>query len=154
MSHSYVSRDDTSTKEAYQGGPRVSTRRRILVLEHDDQIRNLVCTHLIAIGFEVASEDNGMSGLSRMACDWEAHQIHGLLMELQLPVLGGLAILQEMNERFPEIPVIAMSDSAHVGKLRQAMKLGAREYLIKPFDPELFRHKCQSVFLGEPALPR
>jgi two-component system response regulator GlrR len=125
-----------------------STRRRILVIDHDDDTRGLLCDQLSAFGFEVAVEDNGVSGLSRVAYDWDSAPFHGLLVELQMPILGGLAVLQEMAERFPSVPVIAMSDSAHVGKLRQAMKLGAREYLIKPFDRELFRRKCQSVFLG------
>ncbi|HSA63007.1 MAG TPA: response regulator [Nitrospiraceae bacterium] len=128
---------------------RPSIRRRILVIDHEDDVRGLLCDHLSALGFEVAAEDNGMSGLSRVACDWDTAPFHGLLVELQMPVLGGLAVLQEMVERFPTVPVIAMSDSAHVAKLRQAMKLGAREYLIKPFDRELFRRKCENVFLRD-----
>ena len=124
-----------------------SLRRRILVIDHDDEVRGMLCDQLSSFGFEVAAEDNGMSGLSRVTYDWETAPFHGMLVELQMPVLGGLAILQEMAERFPTVPVIAMSDSTHVGKLRQAMKLGAREYLIKPFDRELFRLKCMTIFL-------
>ncbi len=125
-----------------------STPRRIIVIDHDDDVRGMLCDQLSAFGFEVAAEDNGVSGLSRVAYDWETAPFHGMLVELQMPVLGGLAVLQEMAERFPTVPVIAMSDSAHVGKLRQAMKLGAREYLIKPIDRELFRRKCTAVFLN------
>lgn len=124
------------------------TRRRILVIDHDDEVRGLLCDRLSALGFEVAAEDNGVSGLSRIAYDWDTAPFHGMLVELQMPVLGGLAVLQEMSERFPTVPVIAMSDAAHIGKLRQAVTMGAREYLIKPFDPELFRRKCLCVFLN------
>jgi DNA-binding NtrC family response regulator len=52
-----------------------------------------------------------------------------------------------MCERFPTVPVIVMSDSLHLAKLRHAMKLGAKEYLVKPFDPELVRRKCLNVFI-------
>lgn len=125
----------------------LSARRRILVIDHHDDIRGLLCDHLSAIGFEVAAADNGISGLSRLASDHETRPFHGVLVELQMPVLGGLAVLQEMRERFPSVPVIVMSDALHVTKLREAMKAGAKEYLVKPFDSGLFRHKCMSVFL-------
>lgn len=123
-------------------------RRRILVIDHDDDVRGHLCQELSALGFEVTAEDNGVSGLSRISSNWETAPFHGLLVELQMPVLGGLAVLQEMVERFPTVPVIAMSDAAHIGKLRQAVKLGAHEYVIKPFDSELLRRKCLCVFLN------
>lgn len=153
MRLSSIRHDHTAMEEAPTAMNRPATRRRILVIDHDDDVRGLLCDQLCAFGFEVAAEDNGVSGLSRVAYDRDTAPIHGLLVELQMPVLGGLAVLQEMVERFPTVPVIAMSDSSHVGKLRQAMKLGAREYLIKPFDRELFRRKCQNVFLGGIELP-
>ena len=153
MKLSTIGHDHASMEETPSVMNRPSARRRILVIDHDDDVRGLLCDQLSALGFEVAAEDNGVSGLSRVAYDWDTAPFHGLLVELQMPVLGGLAVLQEMAERFPTVPVIAMSDSAHVGKLRQAMKLGAREYLIKPFDRELFRRKCQNVFLESTESP-
>lgn len=125
---------------------RPGARPRILVIDDNDDIRGALCNRLSAIGFEVAAENNGVSGLSRLAHDWETAPFHGLLVELQMPVLGGMAVLQEMRERFPSVPVIVMSDAKHIAKLRQAMQLGAKEYLVKPFDPELVRRKCLHVF--------
>jgi DNA-binding NtrC family response regulator len=125
---------------------RIGARPRVLVIDDDGDLRGALCDRLSAIGFDVAAENNGVSGLSRVACDWETSPFHGLLVELQMPVLGGMAVLQEMCERFPSVPVIVMSEAKHIAKLRQAMKLGAKEYLVKPFDPELVRRKCLSVF--------
>lgn len=125
---------------------RLGARPRILVIDDNDDTRGALCDRLSAIGFDVAAENNGVSGLSRVAYDRETAPFHGLLVELQMPVLGGMAVLQEMCERFPSVPVIVMSDAKHIAKLRQAMKLGAKEYLVKPFDPELVRRKCLSVF--------
>ena len=124
--------------------------RRLLVIDREDESRQTLCAHLRSFGFEVAVEEDGMSGLSRLVNEWNTAPFHGMLVELHVPVLGGLAVLQEMSERFPTVPVIAMSDATHVAKLRQAVNLGAKEYLIKPFDAELFRRKCSSVFLSEP----
>ena len=123
-----------------------SLPRRILIIDHDQHVRKVLSEQLTGLGFMVTEEDTGISGLSRMTSQADSAPFHGLLVELQLPVLGGLAVLQEIGERFPTVPVIAMSDDSHVGKLRQAVKLGAKEYLLKPFDSELLRRKCMSVF--------
>lgn len=146
-------RDDVAMKEVERTMNGPASRPRILVIDHDDEARTVLCNQLSAFGFEAVTENNGVSGLSRVASDYETTPIHGLLVELQMPVLGGLAVLQEMVERFQTVPVIVMSDAAHVAKLRQAIRLGAREYLIKPIDRELLRRKCEGVFLEEKGLP-
>jgi CheY-like chemotaxis protein len=152
MQLSTSARQEESMSEAPMVMSSVSTRRRILVIDHDADVRGMLCDRLSALGFDVAAEDNGISGLTRVAYDWETAPFDGLLVELQMPVLGGLAVLQEMRDRFPAVPVIVMSDSSRIGKLRQAMKLGAKEYLVKPFDAELVRRKCLNVFHDGTAL--
>lgn len=124
------------------------TRRRILVIDHDDDARETLAEHLTALGFDVAGDNNGLSGLARMVGEWDHAPFHGLLLELQIPQFGGLAVLKEMCTRFPTVPVMVMSDAAHLGTLRQAVNLGAREYVLKPFDAELVRRKCLNVFLN------
>ena len=144
-------RQGVANKEASVAMETLPSRRRILVIDHEEDVRGFLCDRLSGLGFEVAAENNGFSGLSRVTHDCDTAPFHGMLVELQMPILGGLAVLQEMRERFPSISVIVMSDSVHLGKLRQAMKQGAKEYIVKPFDMELFRRKCMSVFLGERA---
>jgi DNA-binding NtrC family response regulator len=121
-------------------------QRRILVIDHDDETRNIVCEHLLRLGFSVARDDNGISGLIRIAHEKARAPFDGLVLELDMPVLGGMAILQEMRERHPEIPVIVTAISGQIKRLRDAMNLGAKEYLVKPFDSDLFRRKCRLIF--------
>lgn len=120
--------------------------RRILVIDGDHDVRGILRDRLSALGFDVTAEADGPSGLSRIANDQPTNPFHGLLIELYLPGLDGLAVLQEVRSRFPSVPVVVMADSMHVANLRQAMNVGATEYIVKPFDSELFRRKCLSVF--------
>lgn len=120
--------------------------RRILIIDQDEMVRTRLCEQLAGIGFLVAQEDTGPSGLSRITREAERAPFHGLLVELDMPIVGGLAVLQQVAERFPDVRVIMMSDAGHIGTLRQAVKLGAAEYLVKPFDPELLHRKCLSIF--------
>lgn len=123
-----------------------SIPRRILVIDHDDRARDIVCEHLLKLGFSVAKEDSGISGLVRIAHEKARAPFDGLVLELDMPVLGGMAILQEMRERHPEIPVLVTATPGQIKRLREAMNLGAKEYLVKPFDAELFTRKCRRIF--------
>jgi DNA-binding NtrC family response regulator len=123
-------------------------RRRILVVDHDDDIRLSVCSHLAQWGFEAEGEDNGVSGLARLAQTDPVTEFAGMLLEMDMPVLGGMAVLQEMKDRHPAIPVIVMARIPHIDKLRNAVRLWAHEYIVKPLDQELLKLKCASVFTG------
>ena len=139
-----------SSSEHQPGEPEEKpVRPRLLVVDHHEDNRLIICDRLQAMGFEVVSEDDGISGLRRVAYEARGVPIHGMLLELTMPGLGGMAVLQEMRDRHLEVPVIVMSDADHLGRLREAIKLGAREYLVKPFDNELLKRKCLRVFLGE-----
>ena len=123
-------------------------RRRILVIDHDDDIRLSVCSQLAQWGFEAEGEDNGVSGLARLAQTNPVTEFAGMLLEMDMPVLGGMAVLQEMKDRHPAIPVIVMARIPHIDKLRNAVRLWAHEYIVKPLDQELLKLKCASVFSG------
>ena len=121
---------------------------RILVIDHDDDARRIVCDRLLQMGFDAVEEDNGVSGLARIAHVSGDAPFAGVALELDMPVLGGMAVLQELRDRYPDIPVIVMSHSILIHRLREAVKLGAREYLVKPFDSQLFRIKCLHTFVN------
>lgn len=123
-----------------------SVQRRILVIDHNDDSRLSVCDQLTQWGFEAEGEYNGVSGLARLAQMTPGHEFASMLLKLDMPVLGGLAVLQEMKDRHPAIPVIVMARVPHINKLRNAVQMWAQEYIVKPFDPELLKVKCASVF--------
>lgn len=124
------------------------TPRRILVIDHDDDIRLAACDQLEQWGFVAVGEDNGVSGLARLAQPQAGTGFAGMLLEMDMPVIGGMAVLQEMKDRHPAIPVIVMARIPHINKLRDAVRMWAQEYIVKPFDPELLKLKCASVFSG------
>ena len=141
-------RHDIMTQQEPSIRPDLSVQRRILVIDHDDDVRLSVCNQLARWGFEAEGEDNGVSGLARLAQTAPDAEFAGLLLEMDMPVLGGMAVLQEMKDRHPTIPVIVMARTPHIDKLRNAVRMWAQEYIVKPFDPELLKLKCASVFSG------
>ena len=120
--------------------------RRILIVDDDPQVRATICERLQAWGYEAVEADSGHAGLMRIIFDSVRHPIHGVLLDLHMPILGGMAVLHEMSEQHPDIPVIVMSEVNEIHAAREAVKQGAREYVVKPFDPELLKTKCLRVF--------
>jgi two-component system response regulator FlrC len=120
-----------------------------LVVDDVADHRIVLCHRLTVMGFDVIEEDNGASGLERIARESERQPFSGILLELHLSALSGMTVLQQLRERYPQIPVIVMSDSVNVNLLREAVRRGASEYIVKPFDGELLKRKCLRVFVGE-----
>lgn len=139
-------RHDMMTEQIPQSTAEPSERRRILVIDHDDTLRLSACAQLRQWGFDAIGERDGLSGLARLAHTTATDRFSGMLLEMDMPVLGGMAVLQEMKDRHPTIPVIVMARTLHIDKLRSAVRMWAQEYLVKPFDPELLKLKCASVF--------
>jgi DNA-binding NtrC family response regulator len=150
MNAATLPQDNPMAEQDLRTMPVSMGRRRILVVDHDDEIRLSACNQLTEWGFEAIGEANGASGLARLAHTKPSAAFAGMLLEMDMPILGGMAVLQEMKDRHPTVPVIVMARIPHIDKLRNAVRMWAQEYIVKPFDPELLRLKCASVFSGHP----
>lgn len=114
----------------------------LLVVEDEEDISLMLQDRLMFLGFYVTAAGNGAEGmaiLERMAVD-------GILMDIQMPVMDGLTMIKQVKERYPNIPVIAMSAELNKNKLIQAIELGANDYLLKPIDADLLAKKCSLIF--------
>ena len=85
--------DHASTEITPRSVEELSMQRRILVIDHDHDFRLAVCDRLRAMGFDAAGEDSGISGLARLAREAPHVPFAGVLLELDLPSLGGMAVL-------------------------------------------------------------
>ena len=129
------------------GNELVPVRGRILVVDGDRQSCLGVSTQLKAMGFDVVVEEDVSAWVSRIEPKLDRGGISGVLLELPNTALNSLTgLLERIHERYCDIPVIVMSGMADIARLRKAVELGAREYLVKPFDAELLKTKCLRVF--------
>jgi len=110
--------------------------KRILLVEDDWDIRLALRDRLESMGFDVVTEDNGHSALSRIALEAPKSLIDGVLLDLHLPNVDGMTVLRELQSRHPQIPIIVMSATNDPEQFIDARRLGARSYMSKPFDSE------------------
>lgn len=102
---------------------------RILVVEDDDKIASFVVKGLKQSGFAVDRCADGEDGLhSARANDYDA-----IVLDVMLPKLDGISLLQKLREEKMPTPVIILSAKATVDDRIQGLESGADDYLTKPF---------------------
>jgi DNA-binding NtrC family response regulator len=105
---------------------------RVLVVDDEEIVRESLGGWLEKDGYLVASAPDGRSAVERMKGEgWNV-----VLVDLKMPGMDGLQVLEEARKLQPDAAVIMMTAYATVDTAVAAMKLGAFDYLIKPFDPE------------------
>jgi DNA-binding response OmpR family regulator len=115
---------------------------KILVVDDDHDIGLMLIDRLVFLGFHAVSASNGAEGLTLL----EREAVDGILLDIQMPVMDGLTMLDEVRERYPTIPVIVISAEQNKQKLIQAVERGATDFLLKPIDVHLLAAKCRAIF--------
>ena len=105
---------------------------RILVVEDDPRMRALIKEYLEKDGYSVSVA----GGLSEAVSQLATHTIDAVLTDLRIPDGDGMDVLGRVHETDRQIPVIIMTGYASVRSAVQAIKIGAYDYIQKPFEPE------------------
>ncbi len=105
---------------------------RILVID-DEQVVCQSCFRILSEeGYAVETTCNGHEGLTKA----EQMPYDILIVDLKMPGIGGMEVLQRVRERHPETDVLVITGYSTVETAVQAMKLGAYDYICKPFSPD------------------
>jgi len=105
---------------------------RVLVADDERNIRESLRRFLELEGNEVVTADNGLAAQRRM----QEAPFGAAIVDLKMPGMDGLELLSWIRGERPRLPVIMISAYGEVTDAVTAMKLGAHDYVVKPFDPE------------------
>jgi len=115
--------------------------RRVLVIEDDRSIRRGIADALDLGGYAVTEADNGDDGLE-MALQADCDLV---LLDLVLPRRGGLDILKEVRAARPTLPVIILTARGDESDRVAGLKLGADDYVVKPFSVKELLARVEAV---------
>jgi len=113
----------------------------LLVVDDDPQVLALVSHFASEAGFDVVPCSGGREALARL----RDHHADVAMVDLRMPEVNGLEVLREIRATVPGCEVILMTGYADVHSAVEAIKLGARDYLAKPFEPARLRELLLSV---------
>src|SRR3990167_7068750 len=105
----------------------------VMVVEDDAALREALCDTLQLAGYTVTAAGDGRAALDLL----ERQDIALVVSDIQMERLDGLSLLRHLKIRRAELPVLLMTAYGPVPQAVQAMREGAADYLMKPFDAEV-----------------
>lgn len=105
---------------------------KILVIDDELPMREMLYKLLTEAGYKVCLAENGDAGLDLFAR--ESFQL--VITDLSMPGKDGMEVLRTVKEREPNLPVILVTAYATIDTAVEAIKVGAYDYIAKPFDPD------------------
>ena len=109
---------------------------RILVVDDQEMMRDSLAATLVREGHEVVAAGDGAAAVARLSGGGRGERFDLLVTDLKMPRMTGIELLAEAKRLRPEMPVVLMTAFATVATAVEAMKLGAYDYIQKPFDGE------------------
>lgn len=114
----------------------------ILVVDDELALRDSLKEWLQDENYCVETAASGEEALQKLA----ENQFHLMLTDIKMPGMDGVTLLHQARKTYPELIVVMMTAYATVDTAVDAMKTGAIDYLIKPFDPDVMVEKVFSVY--------
>jgi putative nucleotidyltransferase with HDIG domain len=106
---------------------------RILVVDDEEPIREIISSMLSAAGYKTRQAASGMEALAILNSTGEFEL---MLSDLMMAELDGIALLERSKERYPDMPVIMVTAVHDISVALAAIRNGAYDYLLKPFERE------------------
>ena len=124
--------------------------RRILVIEDEEPIRRGVVDALTFAGYDAVEAPDGESGLSAA----RGSDVDLVLLDLQLPRMDGLDVLVELRKTHPTLPIIILTARGSEEDRVRGLKLGADDYVVKPFGVNELLARAEAVIRRCPDRPQ
>jgi len=113
---------------------------RILVIDDDQMLLKLVQHSLESAGYKVTVALDGQSGLQQL----HESQPHLVILDLMMPHMDGWETCRRIRE-ISTVPIIMLTALGSHQDIVKGLKMGADDYLVKPFDPEELRARVEAV---------
>jgi two-component system, repressor protein LuxO len=107
-------------------------KRKILLVEDTLSLATIYQQFLLALGAEVVTANSGADCLSAL----QQASPDVLILDLGLPDVNGIDILKQVRKDMPAVSVVVITNNASLGTAIEAMRLGAFDYVVKPFNAE------------------
>jgi DNA-binding NtrC family response regulator len=109
-----------------------TNHKTILLVDDDASLRRVLAHHLMEAGYQVLTAANGKEGLDVFT----ENQVEMVITDIQMPELNGLELMQRLSAMSPDVVVLVITAYGSIETAVEAMKLGAYDYITKPFNRE------------------
>ena len=117
-------------------------KRRILVVDDEEQMRALITEALTTMGYEVEQATNGLEALHIA----RTKRLDLITLDIRMPRMDGMSVLRALRERGPNVPVLVLTGLASDEEIESAKDLGVQAFIRKPFAVSELRDEVLKAF--------
>lgn len=118
---------------------------RILIVDDEEDLRDVLSHQLKGLGAKIELAENGRVALEKVASTW----YDAILSDISMPEMNGLELLHGLRSLSLEIPFVILTGFGDKAKAVEALRLGAFDFLEKPWEPESLRRTMgRAIELG------
>ena len=111
---------------------KMTDTNRILIVDDDEVVRRAYLRSLRSVSCEVAAASDGEEALQTM----EQNPFDVVLLDMRMPGQDGLSVLRTIKQKWPESEVVIITGYPTVASAKEAVRLGAYDYVAKPVGPQ------------------
>ena len=119
---------------------------KLLIIDDEPHIRQMMRLTLEAAGYQVDEADDGSAGMARFG---DGREYAAVVLDQKMPGPSGLETLQQIKERVPDARVLMATAFASIELAVDAMRLGATDFLRKPMTPETLRSAVAAAIASQ-----
>ena len=114
---------------------------RVLITDDSQLLRKKLGAELEKLNCEVVEAVNGKEAITLVL----EQEPDGIFLDIVMPVVGGIEALEFIREVAPDVPVVMLSSMGTPSKLMQCLKMGAIDFIHKPYTKEQIAHAVESM---------
>lgn len=115
-------------------------KEKVLIIDDDDNICELVSLYLLKEGYKIFTASNGIEGLEK----FESEHPDIIVLDIMMPGMDGWEVCRRIKKRFTT-PILILSAKGETFDKVLGLELGADDYLVKPFDPKELVARVKAV---------
>jgi DNA-binding NtrC family response regulator len=117
------------------------SKLKILIVDDEELIRNLVTAFLSKFGFSYETAVNGEDALEKM----RQEKFDAVITDIKMPKMDGIILTSKISNQYPGLPVMVMTGFDEEYSAGTAISVGAREFIKKPFSISEFALRLQKM---------
>lgn len=118
------------------------SKKKILLVEDDNNFGSILRDYLTLHSYETTLAKNGIEGLEK----FRKHNYDLCILDVMMPFKDGFSLASDIRSINEEVPLIFLTAKSLKEDVIKGFKIGADDYLIKPFDSEILLFKIKSIF--------
>ena len=126
-----------------------STKGKILVIDDEPDVREVLRIHLESANFNVIEAENGEEVIKLMKSGANLLQVGLIICDIRMPKVNGVEAIDFLKENAPSIPIIVVTGYPDSELAVSLLKKGVKDYLVKPVEKETLLTKVKEALSSE-----